>query len=133
MKLVKNAALADKNFANLASFNCCWARMFTRISFWTKEEGSWAALSQVYLRLGAHWSVVPCACLLKSILSKFSGTGSCSFLRNGRDSSSEAILQSNGLWMEHYDTTTNVAGDNRITVRLRFKFETCPSNIFQTA
>ena len=35
--------------------------------------------------------------------------------------------------MEHYDTTTYVADDGRITVRLPFKSEERPSNNFQTA
>ena len=44
------------------------------------EEGSWASLSQVYLRLGGHWSVVPSACPPMSIIPSCSGTGSCSVL-----------------------------------------------------
>ena len=35
--------------------------------------------------------------------------------------------------VEHYDTTTYVAHDGRITVRLPFKSEARPSNNFQTA
>ena len=35
--------------------------------------------------------------------------------------------------MEHYDTTTYVADDDRITVRLPFKSEASPSNNFQSA
>ena len=35
--------------------------------------------------------------------------------------------------MEHYDTTTYVADDDRITVRLPFKSEERPSNNFETA
>ena len=45
-----------------------------------EEEASWASLSQVYLWLGGHWSVVPSACLPMSILSSCSGTGPCSLL-----------------------------------------------------
>ena len=36
LKSMKSVALADKSSINLASFNCCWARMCTRISFWTR-------------------------------------------------------------------------------------------------
>ena len=35
--------------------------------------------------------------------------------------------------VDHYDTTTYVAEDGRITVRLPFKSEVRPSNNFQTA
>ena len=36
LKSMKGVALADKNFYQPGPFNCCWARMCTRISFWTR-------------------------------------------------------------------------------------------------
>ena len=38
LKSIKNVALADENFHQPGPFNFCWARMCTRISFWTKGE-----------------------------------------------------------------------------------------------
>ena len=43
------------------------------------------------------------------------------------------MSKENRQCVEHYDTTTYVADDSRITVRLPFKSETRPSNNFQTA
>ena len=43
------------------------------------------------------------------------------------------MSKENRQCMEHYDTTTYVADDGRITVRLPFKSEARPSNNFQTA
>ena len=36
LKSMKKVAFADENFHQPGPFNCCWARMCTRISFWTK-------------------------------------------------------------------------------------------------
>ena len=36
LKSMKSVALADENFHQPGPFNYCWARMCTRISFWTK-------------------------------------------------------------------------------------------------
>ena len=43
------------------------------------------------------------------------------------------MSEENRQGVEHYDTTTYVADDGRITVRLPFKSEARPSNNFQTA
>ena len=43
------------------------------------------------------------------------------------------MSKENRQCVEHYDTTTYVAGDGRITVRLPFKSQARPSNNFQTA
>ena len=43
------------------------------------------------------------------------------------------MSKANRQCVENYDTTTYVADDDRITVRLPFKSEACPLNNFQTA
>ena len=43
------------------------------------------------------------------------------------------MSKKNRQFVEHYDRTTYVADDGRITVRLPFKSEARPSNNFQTA
>ena len=43
------------------------------------------------------------------------------------------MSKENRQCVEHYDTTTSVAGDGRITVRLPFKSQARPSNNFQTS
>ena len=36
LKSLKNVTIADENFHQPGTFNCCWTRMCTKISFWTK-------------------------------------------------------------------------------------------------
>ena len=58
LKSMKKVALADENFLNLAPFNCCWARMCTRIFFWTKGE---SPMGFIFASLSlAGWSLECC-------------------------------------------------------------------------
>ena len=76
LKSMKSVALADENFHQPGPVQLFVGRGCVRGSLsGREEEGSWASLSQVYLWLGGHWSVVPSACLPMSIFSSCSGTG----------------------------------------------------------
>ena len=55
------------------------------------------------------------------------GTGPCSSLGSRRDFSKEVDIQKNCQCVEHYDTTTYVADDDSIPVRLPLFFEVRPS------
>ena len=81
LKSKKSVALADKKLPSNWPRPIAVGRGCVRGSLsGRKEEGLWASLSQVYLRLGGYWSVVPSACLPMSIIPSCSGTGSCSVL-----------------------------------------------------
>ena len=85
LKSMKRVALADKNFHQPGPIQLLLGADVYEDLFLDerkKHRGlqSWASLSQVYLWLSGHWSVVPSACLPMSTLSSCSGTGPCSLL-----------------------------------------------------
>ena len=84
-----------------------------------KEEGSLTALSQVHLRLGGYWRVVPCACLPMSICQSFQVAVELDLARFWEVEEIPRVKpmsKENRQCVEHYDTTTYVDGDGRITV-----------------
>ena len=100
-----------------------------------EEEASWASLSQVYLWLGGHWSVVPSAvrayqCQTFQVAMELDLTR---FWEVEEIPRVKPMSKENRQCEEHYDTTTYVTDDGRITVRLPFKSEARPSNNFHTA
>ena len=98
-----------------------------------KEKGPCASLSQVFLCLGGHWSFVPSAYLPMPVLPSCSGTGYARFWEVEEIPRVKQMSKERRQCVEHYDTTTYVADDGRITVCLPFKSEALPSNNFQTA
>ena len=130
LKSMKSVVLADENFINLAPCNCCWARMCTRISSWMKGKRTMGCAIANQSSLG--W-------LLECCLMYVPTNGNpvehdlAGFWEVEESHRVKPMLKENRQSVEHFNTTTYVADDGRLTVRLLFKTEARPLNTFQKA